>query len=292
MEFKNFISTTLMTVLLSSIGFSLLHFNFVGYGSTFFLLVPVLIGYFLGIKPSWKISSIFALILGIVSFFYLLLSAQLEGWFCIITLAPLLIILIFVGIWIGYKIKRAMQGKKNENIQLTLYPLLILLFANVIEHYFSEKYDFGRVESSILLPCSPTKAYDFIKNVDTLNTEKPLLLHLGLATPQKCILEKEEVGAKRTCYFAEGTIEEKVTAIKSGEFLKMEVTRYGLPGRKWLKFQDAIYTFVADGEGTRITRVTTYRTELKPRFYWRFWEQKAIEAEHEYVLRDLERRVK
>ena len=116
-------------------------------------------------------------------------------------------------------------------------------------------------------------------------------MNLGLSVPQKCVLEKEEVGAKRTCYFENGTIEEKVTDIKRGEYIKMKVTNYDLPGFKWLKFDDAIYLFDQEGDSTKLTRITTYKSQLKPRIYWKFWEKQAIEAEHEYVLNDLKRRL-
>lgn len=109
--------------------------------------------------------------------------------------------------------------------------------------------------------------------------------------PQKCILKGDTIGADRICYFKEGTIDEKVVEYKRGKILKMEVTRYGLPGRKWLKFIEATYKFKPYKNGTVLTRITTYRTELKPRFYWAFWEKQAIEAEHEYVLNDLTRRL-
>jgi hypothetical protein len=147
------------------------------------------------------------------------------------------------------------------------------------------------VESKIYLPFNNEKVFDYIKSVDTLDTKKPFLMQLGLPVPQKCVLEKEAVGARRICFFEEGSIDEVVTEIKQGEILKMNVTNYRLPGRKWLKFQEAIYLFEKKETGTVLTRITTYRTELKPRFYWKFWEVRAIEAEHEYVLKDLERRL-
>ncbi len=41
------------------------------------------------------------------------------------------------------------------------------------------------------------QVYDAIKSVDTLDAEKPWLMKLDLPVPQKCILEKEEVGGLR-----------------------------------------------------------------------------------------------
>lgn len=289
----NFFVTALLTISLSSSGFALLHFNLIGYGYTFFLLVPLCIGYFLGKKPTWKTSSIFAVLLGLVAFFYLVITAQLEGLFCIVTLLPLIMVLIFLGAWLGWGIREGLKNKdsKNNELKLAMCPLLILLFSGTIEHYFSEKYDYNKVDSQMFLPYSKEIVFDYIKLVDTLDSNRPLLFKLGLSVPQKCILENETVGAKRTCYFKEGTIEEKVTEIKRGEILRMDVIKYGLPGRKWLKFQEAIYLFEPKDKGTIITRITSYKTELKPRFYWKFWEEKAIEAEHEYVLEDLRRRL-
>lgn len=292
-EQRQFLFTALLTIALSSIGFALLHFKVMGYGYTFFISVPLCIGFFLGKEPSWKSSSIFALIVGLVAFFYLLLTAQLEGFFCIVTLLPLVIILILFGAWLGWEIRKSFgnSDENNSNLKLNVYPLLIVLLFGTIEHYFSGEYDYGKVSSKIFLPYPKEVVFDYIKSVDTLNTNKPFLLHLGLSVPEKCILDEEAVGANRTCYFKEGTIQEKVTAISRGQILKMDVIHYGLPGRKWLKFQQAIYLFEAKGKGTILTRITTYRTELKPRFYWKFWEVKAIEAEHDYVLNDLEQRL-
>src|SRR5215212_11660093 len=195
----NFLFTALLTVVFSSFGFALLHLNLIGYGNTFFILLPLCIGFFLGKRPSWKSSSIFSLLIGLVAFFYLLITSQLEGLFCVVTLLPLVIPLVFLGAWLGWAIREGLTNKhqKNKDIKLTLIPLILLLFAGTIEHYFSEKFDYGKVESKIFLPYPKEMVFDYIKSVDTLDADKPLLLHLGLSVPQKCVLEKEQTGASR-----------------------------------------------------------------------------------------------
>jgi len=213
---RAFFYMALLTVVLSSAGFALLHFRLIGYGLTFFVLVPLCIGYFMGQVPSWRRSFYFSIVLGMVTFLYLLLTLQLEGMFCVLTLSPLLIALVFLGSWIGYAMRRAAGPKPGRDARLTLTPLVLLLLAGILEHYFAEKYAFVRVETRLLLPYAPERVYDFIRNVDTLDAPKPLLLRLGLSVPQKCRMEKEEVGAGRTCYFEEGTIEERVTALERG----------------------------------------------------------------------------
>ena len=288
---KQFLTTILLTTLLSSVGFALFHFGLIGYSYTFFILIPICIGYFLGLKLDWGISFVIALIIGLVGFFYLLITAQLEWTFCIIILLPLFLPLILLGIWIGSLLKKDLSNRKTNALKASLYPLIVLLFSGTIEHFFSSKYEYAKVESIIYLHYDASTVYDFIKSVDTLEGEKSLLMNLGLSVPQKCILEKEEVGAKRICYFEGGSIEERVIDIKRGEFIKMKVTDYNLPGFKWLRFDDAIYLFDQEGDSTKLTRITTYQSQLKPRIYWEFWEKQAIEAEHEYVLIDLKRRL-
>jgi len=288
---KQFLTTILLTTLLSSVGFALFHFGLIGYSYTFFVLIPLCIGYFLGLKLDWGISFVIALIIGLVGFFYLLITAQLEWTFCIIILLPLFLPLILLGIWIGSLLKKDLSNRKTNALKASLYPLIVLLFSGTIEHFFSSNYEYAKVESIIFLHYDASTVYDFIKSVDTLEGEKSLLMNLGLSVPQKCVLKKEEVGAKRICYFEGGSIEEKVVDIKRGEFIKMKVTDYDLPGFKWLKFDDAIYLFTQESDSTKLTRITTYQSQLKPRIYWEFWEKQAIEAEHEYVLNDLKRRL-
>ena len=280
------------TFLLCTLGFTLFHFELVGLGYTFFIVVPLCIGYSLGIKLDWGISLVIAVMIGLTLFFFLLLTAGFEGLVCVIMLLPIFIPVVLIGILIGYNLrKRSLKTDKKNIIKISLYPLIVLLFSGGIEHFFSNKFENAKIESTIYLPYEASTVYDFIKSVDTLAGKRSLLMNLGLSVPQKCVLEKEEVGAKRTCYFENGTIEEKVTDIKRGEYIKMKVTNYELPGFKWLKFDDAIYLFDQKGDSTKLTRITTYQSQLKPRIYWEFWERQAIEAQHEYVLNDLKRRL-
>ena len=288
---KQFLTTILLTTLLSSAGFALFHFGLIGYSYTFFVLIPLCIGYFLGLKLEWGNSFVIALIIGLVCFFYLLITAQLEWTFCIIILLPLFLPIILLGIWLGSLLKKYLSNRKAKDLKASLYPIIVLLFSGTIEHFFSSDYEYAKIESIMYLHYDASTVYDFIKSVDTLEGKKSLLMNLGLSVPQKCVLEKEEVGAKRICYFEGGSIEEKVVDIKRGEFIKMKVTDYDLPGFKWLKFDDAIYLFTQEGDLTKLTRITTYQSKLKPRIYWEFWEKQAIEAQHEYVLNDLKRRL-
>ena len=141
--------------------------------------------------------------------------------------------------YFGYLLKNSKRKKYNNNRQKLsayIFPILILFLSSVIEKFFTEKYTNVSIETKITLPYSREMVFDYIKSVDTLVSKKPFIFKIGIQTPLKCVLEKDSVGAKRTCYFKEGTIDEIITNYKRGEVLKMKITKYNMPGRKWATF--------------------------------------------------------
>ena len=144
------------------------------------------------------------------------------------------------------------------------------------------------VKTEKIYAYTPEQVYDAIKSVDTLIAEKPFLMKFDLPIPEKCILEKEEVGGIRTCYFSGGKIIEKITELERGKVLRMDVIDYQLTGRTWLGFKEAIYYFDKVGENQcKLTRITTYTSVLNPRFYWEPLEKLGIRQEHDYVFDNL-----
>ena len=71
----------------------------------------------------------------------------------------------------------------------------------------------------------------------------------------------------------------------------MDVVDYTLTGRHWFKFIDAKYTFQNKGGKTQITRTSSYRSILKPRWYWEPLEKYGIDKEHEFVLNSLKKNI-
>lgn len=288
-EQKQFLVTTFLTIGISVGAFLLLMNEFIGYGITLFLVVPFSIGLTLRHRPSWRRTSYYAILTGLVIFSLLLLTAGLEAFFCLAVVFPLMVLVVTTGIFAGYLVRKHI--KEENMLKTTLLPVILICVSGVVENAVSNRPELNKIETSLVLPYQKEIVFNYIKSVDTLAGEPSLLLNIGLPIPQKCVLEKEETGAKRTCYFEMGTIEEVVTEFRPGERLAMKVTNFGLPGLKWLKFEDAVYEFKETEGGTIITRITTYTSELQPRFYWNFVEKKAIEAEHDYVLGDLKRRL-
>ncbi|WP_034062177.1 polyketide cyclase [Lacinutrix jangbogonensis] len=286
---KEFAITTIISLTFLSLGFLLLHYELIGYGLSFFVFLPFILGYVLG-KSTLKAFSLFGLIFSLVVFFLLLLFGDLEGMVCILMAMPLIIVPILLGVLIKYFVKKYQKREKNKNlIKSTILPFCIFLIFGFAENKLMENDKaIVEIKTEIILPYSSMEVYETIKSVDTLDAEKPFLMKLDLPIPQKCILEEEKVGAIRTCYFEEGKIIERVTELEKGKLLRMDVIDYQLTGRKWFDFKEAIYTFEELKNGhCKMTRITTYSSELYPRLYWQPLEKIGIEQEHEYVFRNL-----
>ncbi len=285
---RSFKLTILLTLIYFGIGFAFLHFGFADYGWVFFLLLPYSLGIAVGKMSSQKWAYL-GLLIGLLIFIGLLLVGNLEGLVCVLMSIPIIVPLVWLGVLTNKYLLRKGLIKPTNKFNVLVVPLLFTLFGTQIEKFIYDKKEaLIEVETERVYPYSTDEVYNAIKSVDTLIAEKPFLMKLDLPIPNKCVLEREEVGGLRTCYFSGGTITERITELEKGKILKMDVIDYQLTGRKWLVFKEAIYTFDEIGpDSCRLTRITTYSSTLKPRIYWQPLEKLGIDQEHKYVLENL-----
>jgi hypothetical protein len=297
---KSFQLSIILTIFFIGTGIAFLFLGLVDYSWILFGLLPVVLGIAIGTMKVRK----YALWGAVITTILLLIGIYipgLSGVICIVMAIGLVIPFIFLGYVIGRLFNRYRLIKETNNLPVLGLLLLPFLFAAPAEHFLkTDKEAVIEVRTERFYNYTPDEVFDAIKSVDTLDADKPFLLKLDLPVPTKCILEKEEVGALRTCYFkggrlsnadfGGGTITEKVTQLERGRVLKMDVINYNLIGRKWLGFKQAIYYFEPAGnKGCKLTRVTTYTSVLTPRFYWEPMEKLGIRQEHDYVLNNLEK---
>ena len=274
---RSFRVSIILSVIFLIVGFSFLHFGWAVYGWAIFIFFPIVLGGAIGVLPNRK-TAIPGFIITFIVFLFSLIFFGLEGVLCVVMCLPILAPFFFLGAIISHLIKRFKEIKGEVNLRVTVIPLVLFLLAVPIENSLSDnKKEVIEVSTEI-------------KSVDTLIAEKPFLMKLDLPVPHKCILEREEVGALRICYFEGGRIIERVTEFKRGEVLRMDVIDYELTGRNWLGFEEAIYLFEPIGlDSCKMTRITTYTSELYPRAYWEPLEKIGIQQEHEFVFSNLER---
>src|SRR5262249_42099100 len=134
-------------------------------------------------------------------------------------------------------------------------------------------------------------AWEAIKGFDAMDEPSSPWFSLGLPTPMRCTLDGEGEGARRTCHFDTGTIEQRVERWEPPKQMDLEIVRVDLPGDRWLDFPIASYTLSEERGGTRITRTTRIASKLWPRWYFEPLERLAVTTEHEYLLREFARRI-
>ena len=132
---------------------------------------------------------------------------------------------------------------------------------------------------------TPARVWRALASYDALPGRALALAALGLPEPRRCTLEREAVGAKRTCWFDVGRIEERVVVWDPPRRMELEITEVDLPATRWIGFERAVYTLADDGRGgTRVTRSTTIRSSLAPSLYFVPIEALGLELEHDRLL--------
>jgi hypothetical protein len=299
---RSFRLSIILTIIFLGTGIIFLFLELAYFSWILFAFLPVVLGISIGALPNRK-WAFMGVILSTLCLLFGLLTLGLAGFLCVIYAIPLILPLIFLGSVITHLVKRY-KRIRSDRLSVLLIPLIFFVIGAPIENSLKQdKRNFVEVKTERFFDYTPEQVYDVIKSVDTLNADKPLLMYFDLPVPIKCVLEKEEVGGIRTCYFkggnlsvanyGGGTIKERITELKRGEILKMDVIECNLIGRKWLGFKEAIYYFEKEGvHGCKLTRVTTYTSVSEPRFYWEPLEKLGIEHEHEYVFNNLEKDLK
>lgn len=294
---KSFSLSVILTFIFLGIGITFLFLGLADLSWVLFGLLPIVLGLSIGALPNKKWALLGAAIASLF-FLYGLLTVGVAGFICIVYSIPIVLPLIFLGSVITHLIDRY-KKIRTERFQVLLLPIIPFLIAAPIEALLkNDKKLIIEVRTEKVFNFTPEQVYDAIKSVDTLNAKKPFLMNFDLPVPTKCVLEKEEVGGIRTCYFdggnlsryeyGGGTITERITELERGKILRMDVIANNLIGRNWLRFKEAIYYFEKVGESRcKMTRLTTYTSVLRPRIYWEPLEKLGIRQEHDYVFNNL-----
>jgi hypothetical protein len=302
---RSFRLSIILTLGFFGTGIAFLFLGIVEYSWILFGLLPVVLGVSIGALPNRKWGIIGA-VLATIMFLIGLAMMGASGFICIVMSLPIIVPFMFLGSVVTHLVKRYKKIKSTENLSILVLPLLPFLVVAPAEHFLRTDNEIVvAVRTDAIFDYDPGQVYDVIKSVDAVDAEKTFLMYFDLPVPTRCVLEKEEVGALRVCYFdkgnlsnadfGSGTITERITELERGRILKMDVVEYTLVGRNWLGFKEAIYTFEATKDNKcKMSRITTYTSRLTPRSYWEPLEKFGIQQEHEFIFRhirkDLDRR--
>jgi len=266
-----------------------------GMGPVMFLLVPVCSGFAIAMVTRPPNTDWAAMLLAAFITLSFLVAFKFEGLLCAVLAFPVLAVGLIIGAGLGHLFRRHVVERLRHQIT-GVTVIFALTPAIILASHRAEMPALNRarqetVSNTIFLKAAPQEVWADIQSIDSINATKPLLMHFGLPVPVRCSLERKGVGAKRTCYFENGFIEETITEWAPPYSMQLTIDRTNMPGRHWLGFENAAYELRQEGSGTRLTRTTTITSHLYPVWYWRYFERLGVSSEHEYLLRDLSKRL-
>lgn len=266
-----------------------------GMGAVMFLLVPFCAGFAIAMVTRQPNTDWAAMLLATLISLAFLVATNLEGLLCAILAFPVLAVGLSAGAGLGHLFRRYVIDRLRHQITgmtvaFALTPALILM-GHHAELPALHTVRRETVSNSVFLQAPLEEVWANIQSIDSIVAAKPLLMYFGLPVPLRCTLDKKGVGAKRTCYFENGFMQETITEWSPPYSMQLAIDRTNMPGRHWLGFEKADYELRQDGSGTRLTRTTTITSHLYPVWYWRYFERLGVSSEHEYLLRDLSNRL-
>ncbi|MEJ0057441.1 MAG: hypothetical protein WDN75_18375 [Bacteroidota bacterium] len=206
---RSFRLAIILTLLFLGTGIVFLLLGLAAYSWVLFILLPIVLGISIGALPNKKYS-IYGAVITTVLVLVVMYIPGLSGLICIVMTLPIIIPLIFLGYVIVHLAKRYKEIKSTERLSVLIFPLLLFVVAAPTENYLNDKKEAViAVTTEQIFNYTPEQVYDAIKSVDTLDAEKPFLMYLDLPVPTKCVLEKEEIGGLRTCYFDAGEFKQR-----------------------------------------------------------------------------------
>jgi len=295
LTYKRIAAGSAIGITIGLVGFYFAEIGAKGMGLLIFCLFPMTAGFAIGfVVRAAKAAAVSALI-ALLGSLGLLIALGKEGSLCALMALVFLTMTVGLGVVLGVAVRAIVKPGRAQNITLGAFILITPMMLFAVKQWEIPILDRARVEtisSSVWVPGSLEDTWADIQSIDSIHASKPWLMRVGLPVPQRCSLEKGVLGARRTCYFDKGYIEETVTEWNPPHSMVLRIDRTHMPGRHWLGFENASYRLELEGNGTRLTRTTVINSHLYPAWYWRPLERMGVESEHEYILEDIANRAR
>ncbi|MBV8206877.1 MAG: SRPBCC family protein [Acidobacteria bacterium] len=254
-------------------------------GLAMFFLAPAAAGFAMALVIGRK-SLLVSGCLSVLVCLTVLIATKAEGLLCAILAFPLIGGSFAAGCSLGLLARLFLRQRKTQAGALALLPVIVV-GGRVAEEPWVRSPRLEVVSTSLVVKSAPESVWDAIQTFDALRGAKPWLMYVGLPEPVRCTMVGRGVGARRSCFFDKGKIEETITEWQPPFRLAMRIDRTNMPGRHWMDFAGADYELRPAQQGTLLTRVTVLTSRLSPEWYWRPLERMGVEAEHRYIFENV-----
>ncbi|RTE09161.1 SRPBCC family protein [Paenibacillus whitsoniae] len=205
-----------------------------------------------------------------------------EGYICLIIVAPLIYLVILLGIAVG---KVLFKGRQTT-LQISVVAAIASLIAiNAITAQPGE----NQVTDRILIQAPPEVVWQNVTAFPAIDTKPDYwLFRIGLPSPVQSTAEGSYVGAARQCIFSNGIVfEEKIVEYELNRKLTFDITQMPndpeILGHLELKRGQFILEDNGDGT-TTLVGTSWYDLKVKPALYFDWWTQDIIRNVHLEVM--------
>lgn len=278
-------------------------YGYGSYGMALFILTPLFIGAAPALLYGYKrsIRQYQAVQLGFLAlgvFTLWLIFYAIEGVICIAMVAPLGLLMTWVGAMIGFAIHQ-LNSNNTPNVLLILLALIPTL--GFIEKDW--RPTLSPVVTSIDIDAPPATVWKNVVAFPQLDKPTEFIFKTGIAYPINATITGNGIGAIRHCNFTTGSFVEPITVWDEPRLLRFDVLEQPTP-MKELSFWDIdaphLHDFFVSKQGqfklialpdgkTRLEGTTWYYHNIKPDIYWRLWSDLIVHKIHERVLKHIKK---
>jgi hypothetical protein len=228
-----------------------------------------------------------------------LLSFAMEGIICILMAAPIGILSVYIGHWIGYAVIRS---KMSGNTPAAIIVLSLSVPALMsFEHALKIEGDLRSVITSVEINAPIETVWKNVIHFSPLDNPKEFVFKAGIAYPISAQIEGQGVGAIRHCNFSTGSFTEPVTVWNEPNLLRFNVADQPEPLKEisiynihpnhlhgyWVSQKGQFKLTALSNGHTLLEGTTWYVNKIKPGIYWTLWSDYIVHKIHERVLQHI-----
>jgi hypothetical protein len=265
-------------------------------GYALFFSVPVSFGAILGYATrmqTWALVSV--AVIAIASVIFCLVSMNLAGIFCGVTLGAIFLVPTFIGLICGVLLRTILIACKWDHAWYFRWYVWLIAAAPVglqqIESSLPRREDIAIVETGLTVDATPEEAWKAIMFYEEVEHAPPWLLHLALPQPIRSEGNKQQEGEIVRCFYNCGTISKRISRVQRPRRLDFEVAQAIMRSENYANLKDGSFRIDPVGSRqSRITLTTRYERKLRPAWIWEPIERKVIHTLHEHVLEGMRRK--
>lgn len=271
------------------------------YGWTLFCIIPFSIGLSIGVyserfQDTKQIKGCLLVIVVLAAVSGLLFLIGIEGVICILMALGLLALPAWLGVFIGYTIRKMHR----------LYSIAVIFLLNTSSYIYDESSNVGFqsiTSEKIEISASQQKVWQVLTHPVAFTNSENFFLRAGVSYPKEMRLEKSgQKDYNLVCDYRNGITKLKIIALDSLKQMRFTMPEEILPMKELTfhqsldaphlhgYFQPVFGEFslsAVDANHCVLTATTAYRYKITPEFYWRWWADYLANAMHRQVLHDV-----